>query len=155
MIRPYHSSDAAALRQMFRKQGFDYDCPDFKDPGLISKTVFDEGGTPKMAVLARLTAEAYLFLDADYGTPDDKWAAFLQLHEAAREDCLKRGLDDVYCWIPPMIAKSFGRRLMRIGWGRNLWPSFNRKLTVPTHDKKEDGPCVYLTESQAKLLPAE
>lgn len=155
MIRPYMTSDAIDLREIFGKQGFDYACPEFSDPGFVSKTVFEKDGKAGMAVLCRLTAEAYFFMDKEFGAPDEKWAAFLQLHEAAREDCLRRGLDDVYCWIPPMLAKSFGKRLMRLGWGRNLWPSFNRSLSVPTHDKKEDGPCVYLPESSVKLLTGE
>lgn len=155
MIRPYRTSDAIDLRQIFEQQGIEYECLDFNDRSVLSKVVFEKDGKAGMAILCRLTAEAYFLMDKEFGLPDEKWAAFLQLHEAAREDCLKRGLTDVYCWVPPMIAKSFGRRLMRIGWGRNLWPSFTRKLDLPTHDKKEDGPCVYLSESQAKLLAGE
>ena len=155
MIRQYQPGDREAIERIFKQQGFDYECPSFTDPGIVSKVVFEKDGEAGMAILCRLTAEAYFFMDKNFGTPDEKWAGFLQLHEAAREDCLKRGLDDVYCWVPPTIAKSFGRRLMRAGWGRNLWPSFTRNLAVPTHDKKEEGPCVYLPESSVKLLPAE
>lgn len=135
-LRPYQLSDGIALRRMFEKQGFEYDCPDFNDPGLISKTIFESSGLPRMAIIARLTAEAYFLVDKDFGTPIEKWRAFLELHEAARKDCFTRGLDDIFCWIPPQIEKSFGRRLLRIGWGKNKWSSFNRLLIEPTKDAK-------------------
>ena len=137
MIRPFEARDSAALKFMFMKQGFEYECPDFTDSGLLSKTVMERDGKVCMAILARLTAEAYFLMDKDCGTPKEKWEAFKELHEAARLDCYARGLDDIYCWVPPAIAKPFGKRLFRLGWANNLWPAFNRSLKVPTADAKE------------------
>lgn len=90
-----------------------------------------------MAIGARLTAETYLFLDKDWGTPELRWQGFLSLHEAARRDMYKRGLEDCYCWLPPQIEKPFGKRLMRVGWEKNKWPSYTYKLNEPTTDYKE------------------
>lgn len=137
MIRPYSESDARALKLIFLKQGFDYEYPDISDSSFLSKTVMERDGVVRMAVLARLTAEAYFLIDPAFGTPLEKWDMFKELHEAARLDCYARGLDDIYCFLPPKIEKPFGRRLMRLGWGRNLWPSFNRSLHVATTDAKE------------------
>jgi len=136
-IRQFKLEDSAALKSMFLKQGFDFDCPDFGDSGLVSKTVMEKNGKVSMAILARLTAEAYFLVDKEFGSPQEKWEAFKELHEAARLDCYARGLDDIYCWIPPAISKPFGRRLMRLGWTHNLWPAFNRSLHVSTMDTKE------------------
>lgn len=138
MIRPFQPSDAAALKFMFLRQGFDYQCPDFGDPALLSKMVLEKDGRVCMAILARLSAEAYFLMDKSIGTPAEKWEAFKELHEASRLDCYGRGLDDVCCWVPPMIEKSFGRRLLRLGWGRNNWPSFSRSAHVKTVDLKEE-----------------
>lgn len=142
MIRRYQTADKPELEKIFRKQGFEYDFPDVDDPSILSKTVLDKYGMPKMAVLARLTAEAYFLIDPEFGTPQEKWEAFKEIHEAARLDCYARGLDDVYCWMPPAIAKPFGRRLFRLGWRNNLWPSFTRSLHLKTADAKEK-PCVH------------
>lgn len=69
--------------------------------------------------LLRLTAEAYLLLDPRAGTPRERWQWLLALHEAARRDAWQRGLEDVHAWLPPPIAKKFGRRLERLGWRRD------------------------------------
>jgi hypothetical protein len=79
-----------------------------------------------MAVLQRLTAETYLLHDPDAGTPRQRWQNFLALHDAALRDAAVRGLDDAQAFLPPQIARSFGRRLARLGWMRDPWPCFSR-----------------------------
>ncbi len=149
MIRRYGHADAEALEEMFTKQGFEYERPDFGDPNFLSKTVMEKNGKISMAILARLTAEAYFLIDPEFSSPQEKWEAFKELHEAARLDCYARGLDDIYCWVPPQIKKPFGRRLMRLGWTHNLWPAFNRSLHTVTEDLKEGKKCASLQESSA------
>ncbi len=80
-----------------------------------------------MAVLLRLTAEAYLLHDASAGTPRQRWQNLLALHEAARQDAAARGLDDVQAFLPPQVARAFGRRLARLGWRPDPWPCFSRR----------------------------
>ena len=82
-----------------------------------------------MAVLLRLTAETYLLHDPDAGTPRRRWQRILALHEAARRDAAARGLDDVQAFLPPPVARAFGRRLERLGWSRDPWPCFSRQIT--------------------------
>jgi len=82
-----------------------------------------------MAVLLRLTAEAYLLHDPAAGTPRQRWQRFLALHEAARSSAAARGLDDVQAFLPPRVARAFGRRLARLGWTRDPWPCFSRRVT--------------------------
>ena len=79
-----------------------------------------------MAALLRLTAEAYLLHDASAGTPRQRWQNLLALHEAARQDAAARGLDDIQAFLPPRIARAFGRRLARLGWRQDPWPCFSR-----------------------------
>jgi hypothetical protein len=81
-----------------------------------------------MAILQRLTAETYLLHDPAAGTPRCRWKCFLTLHEAARGAALERGLDDVQAFLPPPIARAFGRRLARLGWTRDPWPCFSRRI---------------------------
>jgi hypothetical protein len=79
-----------------------------------------------VAALLRLTAEAYLLHDASAGTPRQRWQHLLALHEAARQDAAARGLDDVQAFLPPRVARAFGRRLARLGWRQDPWPCFTR-----------------------------
>ena len=81
-----------------------------------------------MAALLRLTAETYLLHDPRAGTPRQRWQRLLALHEAARRDAAARGLDDVQAFLPPPIARSFGRRLARLGWTPDPWPCFSRRV---------------------------
>jgi len=81
-----------------------------------------------MAILVRLTAETYLLHDPCAGTPRRRLQNFLALHQAARHAAAARGLDDVQAFLPPPIARAFGRRLERLGWRRDPWPCFSLRL---------------------------
>ena len=81
-----------------------------------------------MAILLRLTAETYLLHDPAAGTPRLRWQRFLALHEAARNNAAARGLDDVQAFLPPRVARAFGRRLARLGWTHDPWPCFSRRV---------------------------
>lgn len=128
---------------MHAAQGFGYPLPDLDGPLFLSKLVLEEDGedadggreladhnSPRvtMAILLRLTAETYLLHDPGAGTPRQRWQRFLALHEAARRDAAARGLDDVQAFLPPRIARAFGRRLARLGWTRDPWPCFSRRI---------------------------
>jgi hypothetical protein len=92
-----------------------------------------EGAAPGRiigAALLRLTAEAYLLLDPQAGTPRERWQWLLALHAAAERDAWQRGLEDVHAWLPPPIAKKFGKRIARLGWLRDdAWTPYCKKLT--------------------------
>jgi hypothetical protein len=148
-IRLYNERDEAALREMHARQGFDYPFPDLRDPIFVSKLVMeDDSGRVIMASLGRLTCEMYFLLEpgvnnakpaspADVreaqsadrtglalrsgstGTPRDRYMRMLALHRAAEQDLVARGLDDAHAWLPPRIARRFGRRLERLGWVRD------------------------------------
>src|ERR1700675_4202866 len=129
-VRAYTETDLDALRRMHARQGFDYAFPDLSDPIFVSKLVVeDDGGRAVMASLARLTSEMYLLADPEAGKPRDRYDWMLQLHRAGEQDLLSRGLDDAHAWLPPPIAKRFGRRLETLGWVRdNAWTPYCRRL---------------------------
>jgi hypothetical protein len=136
-VREYTPADLDALRRLHARQGFDYAFPDLRDPIFVSKLVLeDDSGLPAakqgrvvMAALARLTCEMYLLLDPDAGTPRDRFARLLALHRAGEQDLLARGLDDAHAWLPPPIAKRFGRRLESLGWIRDdAWTPYCFRL---------------------------
>jgi hypothetical protein len=81
------------------------------------------------SVFLRLTAEAYLLLDPRAGTPRDRWQWLLALQAAAERDAWQRGLEDVHAWLPPSIAKKFGKRIERLGWVRDdAWTPYCKRL---------------------------
>ena len=132
VIRLYQESDLAELRRMHAQQGFDYEFPNIADPIFLSKLVVeDERGNIVMASLARVTCEMYLLVDPAAGTPRERYARLLALHEAGERDLLERGLEDAHAWLPPVIAKRFGRRLASLGWVRDdAWTPYCRRLSL-------------------------
>jgi len=83
------------------------------------------------AALLRLTAEAYLLLDPRAGAPRERWQWLLALHAAAERDAWQRGLEDVHAWLPPPIAKKFGKRIARLGWLRDdAWTPYCKRLDM-------------------------
>lgn len=152
-IREYSESDLAALRTIHAAQGFEYAFPDLRNPLFVTKLVLardaagagqnaatGERGEPESneregkcevvgAALLRLTAEAYLLLDPRAGTPRARWQWLLALHAAAERDAWQRGLEDVHAWLPPAIAKKFGKRIARLGWLRDdAWTPYCKRL---------------------------
>jgi len=129
-VRAYTSADLDALRRIHARQGFDYAFPDLADPIFISKLVIDDAaGRPVCASFARITCEMYLVADPDAGTPRERYARLITLHDAGARDLLSRGFDDAHAWLPPPIAHRFGRRLEALGWIRDdAWTPYCRRL---------------------------
>jgi hypothetical protein len=154
-IREYIENDLPALRAIHAAQGFAYPLPDLRHPLFVTKLVLtqhdprppgnadlqigavSEQARPSRqgsqtilgAAFLRLTAEAYLLLDPNAGTPHDRWRALLTLHAAAERDAWRRGLEDVHAWLPPPIAKTFGKRVTQLGWIRDdTWTPYCRRL---------------------------
>jgi hypothetical protein len=129
LVRDYQESDLARLRAIHAAQGFDYALPDLGNPLFVTKKILANDGAIVGAALLRLTAEAYLLLDPRAGTPRQRWQCLLALHAAAERDAWQRGLEDVHAWLPPPIARKFGKRLARLGWLRdNAWTPYCKKL---------------------------
>lgn len=125
-IRPYTEADLGALRAMHSAQGFAYPLPDVADPLFLVRAVAEQDGRPRMAALLRLTAEAYLLADPRDGAPAERWRWLVALHEATRGAAAARGLADVQAFLPPRVARAFGRRLEHLGWRRDPWTCYTR-----------------------------
>lgn len=138
-IREYMAGDLEAVRRMHTRQGFSYELPDFEDLIFLEKLVMEDAGEPVMGAFLRLTAEAYFLHEPEAGTAKERWARFLTLHEVMRARAIARGIEDVYCWVPPEVTpkrplpekpkpRGFEKRLEGLGWQTCRWRCFTRSL---------------------------
>lgn len=125
-VRAYTEGDLESLRAMHAAQGFGYAFPDLADPLFLVRSVVEEDGRPRMAAFLRLTAEAYLLADPREGSPRQRLRWVLGLHESVRQEAAARGLADVQAFLPPRVARAFGRRLAALGWRRDPWTCYTR-----------------------------
>jgi hypothetical protein len=140
-VREYRESDLSALRAIHASQDLPYPLPDLNNPLFVTKLILSTGDENESArseppqekirgaALLRLTAEAYLLLDPQAGTPRQRWQWLLQLHAATERDAWQRGLEDVHAWLPPSIAQKFGKRITQLGWNRDdVWTPYCKRL---------------------------
>ena len=132
MVREYEERDLAELQRIHAESGFGYTFPNLSDPLFISKLILsDAHGRLKMASLARLTCEAYLLVDRAYDrfNARQRYEGLLELQRAGEADLMRKGLEDAHAWLPPSIARRFGRRLETLGWVRDdAWTPYCRRL---------------------------
>jgi len=131
-IRTYVGDDERALRHVHSAQEMPYEFPELSNPLFLTKLVAERDGKISAASFLRLTAEAYLLVDRERGTPAERWRTVTLLHEVMRGEAARRGLDDVHCWLPPQVAGAFGRRLGSLGWKREPWECYARSVLEAT-----------------------
>lgn len=131
-LREFVDADQDALRRIHSAEAMPYKFPDLGSPLFVVRTVLEDDGKLLAAAMLRLTAESYLLLDRSSGTARDRWRSLILLHEAVRGEALRRGLDDVHCWLPPEVAAAFGRRLVQLGWERERWSCYARSVADRT-----------------------
>ncbi len=128
MIRAMKPADIPTLRQMYEFSGFAYDFPDLRGPNMECVLVaVDDNDVPIGAIAAERIVQAYLFLD-EVMHPAAKMRIIRQFHEQLAIQLRAKNYHSLEAFLPPPIAESFGKRLMRsFGWVR-AWPSFSRSF---------------------------
>ena len=118
------------LAQLHARLGFDYQLPAMNTPLFpVKRMGKDANGFCFIAAAAKVTAEVYLWLDHEWGTPEQRWEALQELHRDITDKARKIGFDQLYVAIPPEIAKSFGPRLKDLGWElARPWPVYTLEL---------------------------
>ena len=75
-------------------------------------------------------------LAAGQGTRGRAGRKFSRCTAAGERDLVARGLDDAHAWLPPPIARRFGRRLESLGWLRDdAWTPYRRRLKAVASDE--------------------
>lgn len=132
--RDLQPEDLPRLKEMFSRQGFDYEFPDVESAQfLVKRVVVDDDGTVVSAVAARQTVEIYLLADPTYSTPRWRLEALELIHEDVRQQLESRGIYDAHFWAPPNVCRGFIRRMMKVfGWRKQIWQSYCRIVSERT-----------------------
>lgn len=136
LIRAYQSEDLETLEQMHRQSGLAYQFPEIvtakgeENPLFVRKLVVERGGKPVMAMLARMTCEGFLLQDIS-ADPRTRWDRFKVLQAQMCNELFEAGLEDAHVFLPPVIAKGFGRRLVSLGWIREPYTPYCKFLEKP------------------------
>jgi hypothetical protein len=111
VIRDYEKRDREALKAIHSASMFDYVFPDLDDPLFVVRKTVEEDGKVVQGLLVKLQGEVYLYVQADWATPEERWARLVELTDAAKKAAWEKGLDSLTCVVPPEIADAFGERL--------------------------------------------
>jgi len=133
LIRPLNPRDAERLRYLHAKMGMPYEFPDMSDRNFVVTCGLEDSEHQIQAAAAiRTTAEAYLFLNPEWGAPADRWINVLALHESIRVGAKILGLSDVHAFLPPNMSNGFKRRLEGLGWVREPYEPWVRSTNGDT-----------------------
>ena len=127
-LRVCANADKDALKALFDSHGFAYELPDPRGSDILASLVLEEGNAVRAAAILRLEVNAFLLLDGNWATPRERWEALQVIHEAMRQRAEDAGIQEANCWLPEEIEKQFAPRIEELGWKRNLWNSYSRKV---------------------------
>lgn len=142
-IRWADRADVPMIEAIFRAQGLDYKLPALFPPTdyemgrgapnparntVVRLVAVDEENAPRMAIIGKRFIEAYFLIDHAWGTPGERYDAFLALHNAACDSGRMLGYEEAQAQVPTELEQSFGRRLAQLAWEKYVWPTYTRAL---------------------------
>lgn len=126
LVRPYTDSDLERMKEIHAAQGLGYELPDLSKPEFIIRSVIENGSGVEAGLFLRKTAEVYLLMDRM--TRKAGLGRLLIFDREITPIAKREGLSDVACWIPPEAEARFGKLLLHLGWQKQLWSSYSRKV---------------------------
>jgi len=127
-IRQAVPEDYDQILEIYQKLGFDYNLPGFESFEDI-QIICDESGKIQMCLAAKKEISYYLLMDPECNlNPFNKWEYLKMIINNSFETLKKKGFNMVFCWVPPELEKSFGKRLMKLGGKKFTWPCFGREI---------------------------
>jgi len=127
VIRDFELEDIPQFEEIHRKNELDPAClPEFQHPLFIIKRVLvpDNVHQPAMGIFVKVTSEVWLLLDHEVGTPEQRWEWLKLITADMRQQAYIKGLEEITCWIPDELAKSFGPRIVDLGFQKSPWQSY-------------------------------
>lgn len=127
-------------KQVEERFGFQMDVPKYSivdkltgreriNPEIASAVVFlDDDEIPRMATILRKTTEAALLIDRSDGTGQREWwSRFLCVEKASHIQAVRKGYSTGFTFLPPHIAKTWGRAIEMVGWKPQDWPVWRKR----------------------------
>lgn len=127
LIRHYGAEDLQQIQALHAKQGLAYALPSPEADSMLVRTVVEENGQVTHAALLRKTAEAYWIFDPT-ARKREKAGRLLMLHREVASQARQAGFEDVHCWLPEALAKTFEKTLFRLGWEKPLWTCYRYEV---------------------------
>jgi hypothetical protein len=125
-IRACRESDVPRLKELLARHGFEYEFPALSAFSIAEVAVDEEDQVVAVAA-ARPTVEIFWLHDTSWRTPKWRFEVMRLLHEHLRKMLLAAGISQAHAWLPPTIAKTFGRRLRKsFRWFPSPWPCWER-----------------------------
>ena len=130
IIRDTTQDDVDDLKRLMKNQSFDY--PELPFNSFVECLSIEQDGKVILTVAARPTVELYYLGDPEWETPGMRAEVLKKMHSEMEKRLASRGYTDAHAWIPPIIAKSFGRRLRKTfkmlngspKWIQSTWTCF-------------------------------
>ena len=100
-----------------------------KNPLFIIRAVCETPeGRPAMMAFGKLQAELYLLIDHKVGTAEERWAWMQEFKDWVAREAWRNGLEQITCWVPPEIDKSFSKRLEKMGFQKSKYVPYTLNL---------------------------
>ena len=115
--------DYRRIAEMHERQNLGYPLPPLHDRSIVTKLVAEHGDRIVFAALLRLTSEAYLIASPE-GTPEERWEILKTGNYHLMKLAWRDGFSDINCFVPPKMERSFGKRLVKLGWEKS-WPAYS------------------------------
>lgn len=119
--------DLQRIEAIFAAKGYNYELPSLNQ-NMLARRVVESGNQIIAGAAARQTSEAFFWVDPTWETPRWRLEALKFIHEEMRVELKEKGITDVHCWIPPEIERAYSRRLLALGWQKQLWTDFVRSI---------------------------
>jgi hypothetical protein len=127
-IRDLRPSDIDVLKAIHNSSGLDYDFPELDNMASM-KVAVDENDAPIGALMMEPVLTGYLFLDKQWSTPRWRLEAVKALGNSTRGALQDHPIKDVFLFLPPEMAKSFGRKITALfGFISVNWSIFYTRL---------------------------
>jgi hypothetical protein len=130
-VRDLNFLDWPTIQRWHERSGFNYPLPSLDQEAFAAAHIVHSGAQPVGAALARVTVEIYGFCDPDWGTPAMRLEVLRLLHVSIEKEMKKQKIRTAHAWLPPQLAKSFGRKLVKFfGWYSPdpSWPCFSKDV---------------------------
>jgi|SRR5208283_2742192 len=124
-VREFTANDLRRIEELHRNSGYEYVLPPvLSDQSFFSRRIVGDAEDVAAAAFLRLTAEPYLIVNPNWRTPAWRMEALRKIHEACRQDAIRKGVGEVTAFLPPQVEKRFGKRLLRMGWKHYVGPEW-------------------------------